>query len=310
MLRPAEAAEALGLSLRRLRRFAADGRLVTVRTLGGIAVTARTTSSPCSAGCTPSSKAAGVTGVSPVPWSQSSPVTNPPASGAATLSANVMPGAPEAGVALSVPPEGAEVEDEAGAVAMVAFFAEPPPQALSTTRGAPTSTATRHEHAISTHCIFRSRPASSARLAGGRPAEKGRVCQALVVAFDPCSLPDPALAFLAERHLATLSTLRADGALHVVAVGFTYDPAARLARVITGAATQKAANARRGGRAAVCQVDGGRWLSLEGPVAVTDDPERVGTAVTAYTRRYRPPRRNPTRVALEITVERVLGRVG
>ena len=35
MLRPAEAAEALGLSLARLRRFAADGRLVTVRTLGG-----------------------------------------------------------------------------------------------------------------------------------------------------------------------------------------------------------------------------------------------------------------------------------
>ena len=35
LLRPAEAAEALGLSLRRLRRFAADGRLVTVRTLGG-----------------------------------------------------------------------------------------------------------------------------------------------------------------------------------------------------------------------------------------------------------------------------------
>ena len=35
LLRPAEAAEALGLSLRRLRCFAADGRLVTVRTLGG-----------------------------------------------------------------------------------------------------------------------------------------------------------------------------------------------------------------------------------------------------------------------------------
>ena len=35
LLRPAEAAVALGLSLARLRRFAADGRLVTVRTLGG-----------------------------------------------------------------------------------------------------------------------------------------------------------------------------------------------------------------------------------------------------------------------------------
>src|SRR5687768_4641967 len=35
MMRPAEAAEALGVSLARLRRLAACGRLVTVRTLGG-----------------------------------------------------------------------------------------------------------------------------------------------------------------------------------------------------------------------------------------------------------------------------------
>lgn len=35
MMRPAEAAEALGVSLARLRRLAAAGRLVTVRTLGG-----------------------------------------------------------------------------------------------------------------------------------------------------------------------------------------------------------------------------------------------------------------------------------
>jgi len=35
LLRPAEAAQALGLSLPQLRGLAADGRLVTVRTLGG-----------------------------------------------------------------------------------------------------------------------------------------------------------------------------------------------------------------------------------------------------------------------------------
>ncbi len=35
MLRPAEAAEALGVSLASLRRLATSGRLVTVRTLGG-----------------------------------------------------------------------------------------------------------------------------------------------------------------------------------------------------------------------------------------------------------------------------------
>ena len=128
------------------------------------------------------------------------------------------------------------------------------------------------------------------------------------MAFDPALLPDEVLAFLAERHLATLTTLGPEGRLHVAAVGFTFDPADGLVRIITGAGSQKALNARRGGRAAVGQVDGARWLSLEGPSTVSGDPARVAAAVAAYTARYRPPRENPTRVAIEITVERVLGR--
>lgn len=127
--------------------------------------------------------------------------------------------------------------------------------------------------------------------------------------FDPAALPDEVLAFLADRHLATLTTLGTDGRPHVVAVGFTFDPALRLVRIITNAGTQKAVNAARGGRAAVAQVDGRRWLSLEGPAAVTDDPDRVAAAVAAYGTRYRQPGENPNRVALEITVERVLGRL-
>jgi hypothetical protein len=34
----------------------------------------------------------------------------------------------------------------------------------------------------------------------------------------------------------------------------------------------------------------------------------VARAVADYTRRYRPPRENPQRVALEISIERILGR--
>jgi PPOX class probable F420-dependent enzyme len=129
------------------------------------------------------------------------------------------------------------------------------------------------------------------------------------VRFDPAALPEAVLAFLAERHLATLTTLGPGGRPHVVAVGFAFDPEDGLVRIITDAGTQKAANARRGGRAAVGQVDGGRWLSLEGPVAATADADRVAAAVAAYAARYRPPRENPNRVAIEITVERVLGRI-
>jgi hypothetical protein len=94
----------------------------------------------------------------------------------------------------------------------------------------------------------------------------------------------------------------------VVAVGFTWDPDLRLARVITHGASQKARNARRGGRAAVSQIDGPRWLTLEGPVGVTDEQDAVEEAVRRYARRYRTPREDPERVVVEIAVDRILGR--
>lgn len=126
---------------------------------------------------------------------------------------------------------------------------------------------------------------------------------------DPTALPPHVLAFLAERHLATLTTLRRDGSPHVVPVGFTWDDEAHLARVITSGDSVKARAARRGGRAAVCQVDGGRWLTLEGPVRVLDDPDAVREGERRYAERYRVPRENPRRVVLAIAVDRVLGRV-
>jgi hypothetical protein len=48
-------------------------------------------------------------------------------------------------------------------------------------------------------------------------------------------------------------------------------------------------------------------LTLEGIAVVTDDPERVADAVDRYRLRYRPPRPNSARVAIEITVDRILG---
>ncbi|MFZ4517299.1 MAG: pyridoxamine 5'-phosphate oxidase family protein [Microthrixaceae bacterium] len=128
------------------------------------------------------------------------------------------------------------------------------------------------------------------------------------MALDPADLPPEVLAFLGEYHLATLTTLRADGSPHVVPVGFSYDPTERVVRIITFEGSQKVVNARRGGRAAVSQVDGGRWLTLEGTVSATDDPERVAAAMAGYAARYREPGERPDRVAIEISVDRVLGR--
>jgi F420H(2)-dependent biliverdin reductase len=128
------------------------------------------------------------------------------------------------------------------------------------------------------------------------------------VAFDLDHLPDDVLAFCTERHLGTLTTLRADGSPHVVAVGFTYDHATRTARVITQPTSVKAANAARGGRAALCQVDRGRWLTLEGIARLVTDDAGVAEAVARYTERYQAPRERPQRVAIEIAVDRIMGR--
>lgn len=126
--------------------------------------------------------------------------------------------------------------------------------------------------------------------------------------LDPHHLPDDAVAFLTERHLASLTTLRADGTPHVVPVGFTFDSSDCTARIITIDGSQKVVNARRGGPAVLCQIDGSRWISLEGSVAVTDDPDKVRRAVESYASRYRTPAERPDRVALEIRVTRILGR--
>jgi PPOX class probable F420-dependent enzyme len=130
------------------------------------------------------------------------------------------------------------------------------------------------------------------------------------MALDLGDIGAAARGFLAERHLATLSTLREDGSLHVVPVGFTWDDENRLVRVICSVGSVKARNAARGGRAAVCQVDGRRWITLEGWVGLRTDPQEVTDAERRYAYRYRPPRPNPERVVLLIAVDRALSSPG
>jgi predicted nucleic acid-binding protein len=84
-----------------------------------------------------------------------------------------------------------------------------------------------------------------------------------------------------------------------------------VARVITSGASYKVLHVLAGGEdgapAAVCQVDGRRWSTLEGRAVVRREPEAVADAERRYAARYRTPRVNPQRVVLEIAVDRVLG---
>jgi PPOX class probable F420-dependent enzyme len=117
--------------------------------------------------------------------------------------------------------------------------------------------------------------------------------------------------FWQERHLCTLATARPDGPPHLVPVGATVDLATGTARVITSGSSQKArligASGASGALVALCQVDGRRWSTLEGRAVLRAEPEVVADAERRYAARYKPPRPNPARVVLEITVTRVLG---
>jgi PPOX class probable F420-dependent enzyme len=92
-------------------------------------------------------------------------------------------------------------------------------------------------------------------------------------------------------------------------MGIVVDPAQGLAFGITSGASQKVANLRRDPRVAVCQVDRGRWSTIEGAAEVLTDRESVADAVRRYAERYRQPRENPERVAVRITITRVIGNV-
>ncbi|KAA6218402.1 pyridoxamine 5'-phosphate oxidase family protein [Streptomyces filamentosus] len=133
------------------------------------------------------------------------------------------------------------------------------------------------------------------------------------MATDPRNPTDSYLSFWREYHMCTLTTPRPNGTPHVVAVGVTYDPENGLARVITNRHSRKVANVLaagpEGARVAVCQVDKGRWATLEGVARIRTEEAEVADAVARYADRYgRTPTPNPDRVVIEIALTRAMGR--
>ncbi|MER5279829.1 pyridoxamine 5'-phosphate oxidase family protein [Streptomyces sp. NPDC002809] len=124
------------------------------------------------------------------------------------------------------------------------------------------------------------------------------------------ALPTFAGEFLALPRTAVLTTIRPDGTPHLAPVRFTFDASTGLARVTTRAGARKARHVSAGGaaaRVALCQVDGFRWITLEGRAVVTDDLVRLAEAVRRYTARYRTaPPAPPDLTVMEITVDRFL----
>ncbi|MEU6822608.1 pyridoxamine 5'-phosphate oxidase family protein [Streptomyces atriruber] len=130
--------------------------------------------------------------------------------------------------------------------------------------------------------------------------------------------PESYLSFWRERRVCTLTTLRPDGTPHVVPVGVTYDPEAKVARILARRTSRKvvhilaaaeAAAEGPGARVAVCQFEGRRWATLEGVAEIRTDPAEIAEAERRYEERYeRRPSPNPDRVLIEIRLTKALGK--
>jgi PPOX class probable F420-dependent enzyme len=124
-------------------------------------------------------------------------------------------------------------------------------------------------------------------------------------------MDNPALQeFWEERHLATLTTLTADGRPHTVPVAPVLDPENGTVRILASRRSRKVRNVIAStdvAWASVCQVDGRRWCTVEGTTRVLTDHESVRDAEEVYAQRFRVPRPNLDRVVLFITVQHAMG---
>lgn len=123
------------------------------------------------------------------------------------------------------------------------------------------------------------------------------------------SFPPKLWDFYAEYQLNTLTTLRPNGMPHTVPVGMMLDPVNECAWIITQAPSRKVANVRAAGEAGapvtLCQVDGGRWSTIEGRATVVEDRAWIERAKELYAERYRQPSANDDeRVAIRIEIDR------
>ena len=128
------------------------------------------------------------------------------------------------------------------------------------------------------------------------------------MARTPQDLTPEELQFLEDHHLATLTTMRPDGTPHVVAMAFAFDAPTGRVLMITRGGSAKVRHIDNHPYAAVSQLEGARWLSLEGPARVLRDPDGIAEALAGFERRYRPAQERDDRVGIEIDVTRIIGR--
>lgn len=121
------------------------------------------------------------------------------------------------------------------------------------------------------------------------------------------NLPDSIEDFLSTRAFGALNSIDETNNIHTAVVGFHFNMADTKIRIISQKNSKKVKNIKQNDHVSLSQIRENKWLSFIGTATIKYDEESIKHATDAYTLRYEKPSENPDRVAIEISVKKILG---
>ena len=127
------------------------------------------------------------------------------------------------------------------------------------------------------------------------------------MAYSLDNLPKSIEEFLSTRAFGSLNSIDKTNNLHTAVVGFHFDKNKKIIRIISQKKSIKVKNIIQNNNVALSQIRDNKWLSFIGTATIKYDQESIKLATNAYTLRYEKPSENPDRIAIEISVKKILG---
>ena len=121
------------------------------------------------------------------------------------------------------------------------------------------------------------------------------------------NLPDSIEDFLSTRAFGALNSIDETNNIHTAVVGFHFNMIDNKIRIISQKNSKKVKNIKQNDHVSLSQIRENKWLSFIGTAKIKYDEESIKQATDAYTLRYEQPSENPDRVAIEISVKKILG---
>ncbi len=121
------------------------------------------------------------------------------------------------------------------------------------------------------------------------------------------NLPDSIEDFLSTRAFGALNSIDETNNIHTAVVGFHFNMIDNKIRIISQKNSKKVKNIKQNDHVSLSQIRENKWLSFIGTATIKYDEESIKQAMDAYTLRYEKPSENPNRVAIEISVKKILG---